>query len=84
MTHLAPRPWVPAACEARVQSIAADATQPSDAIAARIEALIVWRTLRSMTKIALNLNRHELCMNPVPRRSLARVLGGASLAWVSP
>jgi len=75
MTHLAPRPWVPAACEARVQSIAADATQPSDAIAARIEALIVENTAIH-DEDCFNLNPATNVMNPRAEAVLARGLGG--------
>ena len=40
MTHLTPRHWVPAACEAHVQGLATKAAQPSARVADRIDALI--------------------------------------------
>ena len=39
MRHLTARPWVPAACEARVQTIAAETARADDsAVDARIES----------------------------------------------
>lgn len=76
MTHLAPRPWVPAACETRVQDIAATMTaQPSDTIASRIEALIVENAVIH-DKDCFNLNPATNVMNPRAEAVLARGLGG--------
>ena len=52
MTHLATRPWVPAACETYIQRLATDAGKPSPQVAARIDALIDRRTAKSTTRTA--------------------------------
>jgi glycine hydroxymethyltransferase len=74
MTHLAPRPWVPAACETYIQRLAADAGKPSSTVAARIEQLI-----DSNQEIhdcdCFNLNPATNIMNPRAEAALARGLG---------
>ncbi len=75
MPHLAPRPWVPADCEARVQSIAEGGSQSSGAIAARIEALILENTAIHDAE-CFNLNPATNVMNPRAEAVLARGLGG--------
>ncbi len=74
MTHLAPRPWVPDASESLVQAIAAGVTGPSDAIAARIEALIV-RNAEIHDRECFNLNPAANVVNPRAEAALARGLG---------
>ncbi|MFT7510355.1 MAG: glycine hydroxymethyltransferase, partial [Sulfitobacter sp.] len=75
MSHLAHRPWVPAECEARVQSVADGAAQPSAAIAAQIEALIVENATIHDSN-CFNLNPATNVMNPKAEAVLARGLGG--------
>lgn len=74
MTHLAPRPWVPALCETRVQTIAATVAAPSPAVADRIEALIA-ANLRIHDHECFNLNPATNVMNPRAEAALARGLG---------
>lgn len=74
MTHLAPRPWVPATCETYMQGIAARVAAPSDAVAARIEALIVANQ-QIHERDCFNLNPATNVMNPVAEAALARGLG---------
>ncbi|MBT9244591.1 aminotransferase class I/II-fold pyridoxal phosphate-dependent enzyme [Gemmobacter fulvus] len=74
MTHLAPRPWVPAACETRVQQIARDADAPSAAVADRIEALMKRNTAIHDAE-CFNLNPATNVMNPKAEAALARGLG---------
>lgn len=74
MTHLAPRPWVPAACETRVQQIARDADAPSAAVADRIEALMTRNTAIHDAE-CFNLNPATNVMNPKAEAALARGLG---------
>lgn len=74
MTTLAPRPWVPAACEARVQGIAAECDAPSAALADRIEQLIA-RNLEIHDAECFNLNPATNVMNPRAEAALARGLG---------
>lgn len=75
MTHLARRPWVPAACEDRVQSIASETgAAPSAAIADRIEALI-RRNLEIHDRDCFNLNPATNVMNPAAEAALSRGLG---------
>ncbi|MBB5515160.1 glycine hydroxymethyltransferase [Rubricella aquisinus] len=71
MTQLAPRPWVPDACEARVQEIAA--TIPSDPIA-RIEALS-RRNREIHERECFNLNPAANVMNPRAEALLSTTLG---------
>ena len=75
MPHLSRRPWVPAACEDLVQSIAADtATAPASEIDARIEALIT-RNSEIHDADCFNLNPATNVMNPRAEAALARGLG---------
>lgn len=74
MPHLAPRPWVPAACETRVQQIAHDATAASATVAARIETLIA-RNSAIHDAECFNLNPATNVMNPVAEAALSRGLG---------
>ena len=74
MTHLAPRPWVPAACESRVQGIAAECDAPSAALADRIDRLID-RNLEIHDAECFNLNPATNVMNPRAEAALARGLG---------
>lgn len=75
MTRLSPRPWVPAACESRVQAIAAGtAAADSAAIDARIEALI-RRNRQIHDADCFNLNPATNVMNPRAEAALARGLG---------
>jgi glycine hydroxymethyltransferase len=75
MTNLAPRPWVPAQCEAYIQDIAREtASQTSSGIAARIEALTV-QNAEIHEVDCLNLNPATNVMNPKAEALLARGLG---------
>jgi glycine hydroxymethyltransferase len=74
MTHLAPRPWVPAACEDYIQGIAARTAAPSDTVAARIETLI-QANQRIHERDCFNLNPATNVMNPVAEAALSRGLG---------
>ncbi len=75
MTHLAPRPWVPALCETRVQDIAsATATQSSQSVADRVEALI-QSNLQIHDHDCFNLNPATNVMNPAAEAAMARGLG---------
>jgi glycine hydroxymethyltransferase len=74
MTHLFPRPWVPADCEARVQALAHDATQDSAIVGARIEALI-QANLQIHDRDCFNLNPATNVMNPRAEAALGRGLG---------
>jgi glycine hydroxymethyltransferase len=72
--HLAPRPWVPAACERHIQSLAAAVAAPSATVAARIEALIRLNT-QIHDHDCFNLNPATNVMNPAAEAALARGLG---------
>ncbi|CUH88123.1 Serine hydroxymethyltransferase [Phaeobacter sp. CECT 5382] len=75
MTRLARRPWVPAACEARVQDIAkATSGMDSSAAATRIESLIEANT-EIHDHQCFNLNPATNVMNPAAEAVLARGLG---------
>jgi glycine hydroxymethyltransferase len=74
MTHLAPRPWVPAACETYIQRLAADAGKPSAIVAARIEQLID-RNQEIHDQDCFNLNPATNVMNPRAEAVLARGMG---------
>jgi glycine hydroxymethyltransferase len=74
MPHLAARPWVPAACETYVQTLAAAAAAPSRRVADRIEALIA-RNLEIHDRDCFNLNPATNVMNPRAEAVLARGLG---------
>ena len=74
MTHLAPRPWVPAACEARVEDIAtATAATDTAGLAARLDALIE-RNRQIHEVECFNLNPATNVMNPVAEAAQARGL----------
>lgn len=74
MTHLAHRPWVPAGCEAHIQSVASGVSAPSATVADRIEALIVQNTAIHDHE-CFNLNPATNVMNPAAEAVLARGLG---------
>ncbi|MCW1933858.1 serine hydroxymethyltransferase [Pararhodobacter zhoushanensis] len=75
MTHLAPRPWVPALAETRVQALATTtATSDSGTVDARIEALI-QRNQQIHERDCFNLNPATNVMNPRAEAALARGLG---------
>ncbi|MGL5009858.1 MAG: serine hydroxymethyltransferase [Paracoccaceae bacterium] len=74
MTHLSPRPWVPADCETRVQNLAAATGASSAAVAARIEALI-QQNLQIHDQDCFNLNPATNVMNPRAEAALGRGLG---------
>ncbi|MEZ5797946.1 MAG: aminotransferase class I/II-fold pyridoxal phosphate-dependent enzyme [Paracoccaceae bacterium] len=74
MPHLAPRPWVPAACETLIQRLAAETAAPSDRVAARIDRLID-RNLEIHDRDCFNLNPATNVMNPRAEAALARGLG---------
>ncbi|MES2665907.1 MAG: aminotransferase class I/II-fold pyridoxal phosphate-dependent enzyme [Pseudomonadota bacterium] len=74
MTHLAPRPWVPAACEAHIQTLAARVAAPSAQVAGKIEALIE-ANLHIHDRDCFNLNPATNVMNPKAEAVLSRGLG---------
>jgi glycine hydroxymethyltransferase len=74
MTYLAPRPWVPANCETRVQTIATATGRPSATVDARIEALIA-ANLQTHDRDCFNLNPATNVMNPRAEAALGRGLG---------
>ena len=74
MTRLAPRPWVPRACEDYIQSLAATAAGPSVTVAARIDQLID-RNQEIHDRDCFNLNPATNIMNPRAEAALARGLG---------
>jgi glycine hydroxymethyltransferase len=74
MPHLAPRNWVPAACETYIQTLADKTAAPSAAVADRIEALIA-RNLEIHDQDCFNLNPATNVMNPRAEAALARGLG---------
>ena len=74
MPHLAPRPWVPAACEAYIQRLATDATAQSAVVADRIETLIQANS-QIHDRDCFNLNPATNVMNPVAEAALSRGLG---------
>ena len=74
MPHLAPRPWVPAACETYIQTLADMTARPSPIVADRIEALIA-RNLEIHDQDCFNLNPATNVMNPRAEAALARGLG---------
>lgn len=75
MTALVPRPWLPAACATRIDTIAATtAASPSDAIGARIDALVAEnRAIHE--RDCFNLNPATNVMNPAAEALLASGLG---------
>jgi glycine hydroxymethyltransferase len=74
MPHLAPRPWVPNACETYIQRLAAGAQAPSAMVAARIDQLID-RNLEIHDQDCFNLNPATNVMNPRAEAALARGIG---------
>ncbi len=75
MPRLAPRPWVPAAAEAHVQSLAARAAAAtSAALDARIDALID-QNRRIHEQECFNLNPATNVLNPRAEAALSRGLG---------
>ncbi|MCB2117541.1 MAG: aminotransferase class I/II-fold pyridoxal phosphate-dependent enzyme [Rhodobacteraceae bacterium] len=74
MPHLAPRPWVPATCEALIQRQATETAAPSADIAARIDRLIA-RNAEIHDRDCFNLNPATNVMNPRAEAALARGLG---------
>ncbi|MFN3953538.1 MAG: serine hydroxymethyltransferase [Pararhodobacter sp.] len=81
MPQLAHRSWVPEACEARVQQIAATVEAGAPAMARRIEALME-RNGETHDRRAFNLNPAANVMNPRAEAALARGLGSRpSLGW---
>lgn len=75
MPHAAHRPWVPAACETRVQDIAVTtANAASDVTNARIDALIA-QNLQIHDRECFNLNPATNVMNPRAEAALAQGLG---------
>ncbi len=74
MPHLAPRPWVPAACETYIQTLATDAGNPSAQVASRLDALIA-RNREIHDQDCFNLNPATNVMNPRAEAALASGLG---------
>ena len=74
MTNLAPRPWVPAHCEALIQRIAQETTAASATVADRIETLIE-ANLQIHDRDCFNLNPATNIMNPKAELALSRGLG---------
>jgi glycine hydroxymethyltransferase len=75
MTNLTPRDWVPVDCEALVQRVAdATAVDGTDAVAARIDALIA-RNRDIHDRDCFNLNPATNVMNPRAEAALASGLG---------
>lgn len=74
MPHLERRLWVPENCETYIQSLAAKAAAPSDAVASRIEAL-AENNLEIHDRECFNLNPATNVMNPRAEAVLARGLG---------
>ena len=85
MPHLAPRPWVPAACESYIQRLATDAAKPSDQVAARLDALIA-KNRQIHDQDCFNLNPATNVMNPRAEAALASGLLSAEQfdQWVRP
>lgn len=74
MPHLSPRPWVPQACEAYIQRLAANAGKTSSTVAARVDQLID-RNQEIHDQDCFNLNPATNIMNPKAEAALARGLG---------
>ena len=75
MTHLSPRPWVPAHCETLIQSIATRTSgQNPGQIADRIDALIA-ENLAIHDHRCFNLNPAANVMNPRAEAALSAGLG---------
>lgn len=74
MPHLAPRPWVPAACEDHIQRLATDAGQPSSTVASRLDQLIAMNR-QIHDQDCFNLNPATNVMNPRAEAALASGIG---------
>lgn len=74
MPQLAPRPWVPAPCEALIQRIASETTAASTQVASRIETLIQTNA-DIHDQSCFNLNPATNIMNPRAEAALSRGLG---------
>lgn len=74
MPHLAPRPWVPAACETYIQRLATTVAAPSAAVADRVETLIQTNQ-QIHDRDCFNLNPATNVMNPKAELALSRGLG---------
>ncbi|MBR9842663.1 MAG: aminotransferase class I/II-fold pyridoxal phosphate-dependent enzyme [Rhodobacteraceae bacterium] len=75
MPNLAPRPWVPAACETYIQTLATEtATDTSAAISARLDALVA-ENRQIHERDCFNLNPATNVMNPRAEAMLASGLG---------
>jgi glycine hydroxymethyltransferase len=74
MPHLAPRPWVPAACETHIQRLATDAGQPSSKVASRLDQLIAMNR-QIHDQDCFNLNPATNVMNPRAEAALASGIG---------
>lgn len=74
MPHLAPRPWVPAACETYIRRLAEDAGRPSAQVALRLDQLID-RNLEIHDQDCFNLNPATNVMNPRAEAALASGIG---------
>ncbi len=74
MPHSAFRPWVPAACETYIQSLATQVSAPSSVVNDRIEALI-RQNQQIHDQDCFNLNPATNVMNPRAEAALARGLG---------
>ncbi|MBL9049931.1 MAG: aminotransferase class I/II-fold pyridoxal phosphate-dependent enzyme [Tabrizicola sp.] len=74
MPHLAPRPWVPAACETYIQALAKATSAPSAEVASRI-AQLFDRNQEIHDRDCFNLNPATNVMNPRAEAALARGLG---------
>ena len=74
MPHLAPRPWVPQACETYIQRLATDAGKPSPKVAARLDALIA-KNREIHDQDCFNLNPATNVMNPRAEAALASGIG---------
>ncbi len=74
MTHLTPRLWVPAPCEAHVQRLASAVGAPSPQVAARI-ARLIDRNREIHDRDCFNLNPATNVMNPRAEAALASGIG---------
>jgi glycine hydroxymethyltransferase len=74
MPHLAPRPWVPAACETYIQRLATDAEKPSAQVASRLDELIA-RNREIHDQDCFNLNPATNVMNPRAEAALSSGIG---------
>ncbi|WP_374644692.1 serine hydroxymethyltransferase [Tabrizicola sp.] len=74
MPHLAPRPWVPAACETHIQRLASDAGKASAQVANRLDALIA-KNREIHDQDCFNLNPATNVMNPRAEAALASGIG---------